>query len=82
MSRERIGAARLIAAASACALLAACGGSGENDAASSSPPAGAHSLGLMQITISGIGGAQMTSRAELLSGRRRPGRAAGRGQHH
>ena len=68
MSRAGFGAARLIAAASACALLAACGGSGGGDAAPASPPAGAHSLGLMQITISGIGGAQMTSRAELLSG--------------
>ncbi|MDB5974596.1 MAG: VcbS, partial [Nevskia sp.] len=68
MSRAVIDAARLIAAASACALLAACGGSGGGDAAPASPPADAHSLGLMKITISGIGGAQMSSRAELLSG--------------
>ncbi|WP_051748338.1 FG-GAP repeat domain-containing protein [Nevskia soli] len=68
MSHAAFGAARLIAAACVCALLAACGGSGGGDAAPASPPAGAHSLGLMRITISGIGGAQMTSRAELLSG--------------
>ena len=68
MSHAAFGAARLIAAACVCALLAACGGSGGGDAAPASPPAGAHSLGLMRIIISGIGGAQMTSRAELLSG--------------
>ena len=55
-----------LAAAAACALLTACGGGGGSDAASA-PPA-AHGLGLMKITISGIGGGQMSSHAELLSG--------------
>ena len=50
--------------AAACALLAGCGGGAGNS--TSAPPA-AHSLGLMKITISGIGG-QLQSHAEMLSG--------------
>ncbi|WP_084182810.1 FG-GAP repeat domain-containing protein [Nevskia soli] len=65
------GAARALfaAASAACLLLMACGGggSGGGDAASP-PPATPASLGLMRITINGIGGAQMTSHADMLSG--------------
>jgi len=68
MSLSVIGSTRLFAVASACALLSACGGSSGETAPTSSPPSTSRSLGLMQITISGIGGAQMISRAELLSG--------------
>ena len=51
-------------AAGACVFLAGCSGGGGNDA--SAPPV-SHSLGLMKITISGIGG-QLQSHAELLPG--------------
>ncbi|MDB5978860.1 MAG: repeat-containing protein [Nevskia sp.] len=57
-------------ALAACIMLTACGGgggSGGSDAATP-PPATSASLGLMRITISGIGGGQMTSNAEMLSG--------------
>ena len=57
--------------AGACALLSGCGGSGGgggSDSDPASPPAGAHSLGLMKITINGIGAGQVTSHAEMLSG--------------
>jgi len=57
------------AASAACLLLMACGGggSGGGDAATP-PPATSQSLGLMRITINGIGGGQVSSHAEMLSG--------------
>jgi hypothetical protein len=68
---SRFEAPRLTAssALAACIMLTACGGgggSGGSDVATPQPAASA-SLGLMRITISGIGG-QMQSHAELLSG--------------
>ena len=53
----------------ACLLLTACGGGGGSGSGSdaASPPATSHSLGLMRITINGIGDGQMSSHAEMLS---------------
>ena len=61
MSRSAI-----LSTLAACMALAGCGGGGGSGSDSSTPPP-AHGLGLMKITISGIGG-QLQSHAELLSG--------------
>ena len=52
----------------ASALLAGCGGGGGDDGSSSNPPPVTRSLGLMEITINGIGSGQITSHAALPGG--------------
>ena len=59
---------RRIAAAGACALIAACGGGNTSSATDTAPVPPAQSLGLMKITISGIGSGQMSSKVELVQG--------------
>jgi len=58
------------AMAAACAVFSGCGGgsSGGDSETTTPPPATSASLGLMRITINGIGDGQMTSHAEMLSG--------------
>ena len=73
--RNHFDAPRLtvLSALAACMMLSACGGgggggSGGGSDATTPPPATSASLGLMRITINGIGDGQMTSHAEMLSG--------------
>ena len=57
----------ILSALAVCMALTGCGGSGGGGGDAASAPPAAHSLGLMKITINGIGG-QMQSHAEMLSG--------------
>ncbi len=58
----------LLAALGFCALLSACGGGGGSDDSPSNPPPVTRSLGLMEITISGIGSGHLTSHAAMPGG--------------